>query len=364
MRTLGLWVAIGTLSACGGGHTDRVADGVDDFLSELSRAGCTVLAECPMARDSQAYFQAMAMASPAGCREFVTVLRKSRTDYAGMVAEGAMTFDAAAGVRCLTEFRKHCEEYTFEDLAACRDVFAGTVATDDACRADFECAGDAYCDNWADRSCPGVCGPRLALGGHCNYDAMCSTATGPAACSVGACAPLSYAVAEPSGECGEIGDLEQMALVTCPDGYFCDQPGTFDVTHVCAPRTPRGAACDRSEDLCADNGDACLPSDADENVSVCRPVLVLGPAAACSPALSTSTAVCNALDRFTCVAGACASAGDGRAGSLCGDAVLVGCAEGFGCVDGACRALLEDGAACTDDGQCAGYCDGVCVPGC
>jgi len=363
-RTSSFLIAVtAALAACGSdGDAEPAVGEVDDFLTELAVAGCENLAECPMARNSQATFQAMVLASPAGCRDWVTSARRARVGYARLVADGAVTFDAAAGQRCLTEFREHCEEWTFENLAPCREVFTGTVAIGGTCDTDAECAGDAYCDNAPGRQCPGTCAARVAIGEQCSFDEACSTAAGPAACSVGACAPLTWAVAEPGAACGELGDLDHKALTACPDGYFCDNASTVDAPRTCVARTPRGAPCDPGEDLCAEQGDICLPVD--DGDPVCRPATVLDAGAACTPALSTSDTVCSALDRLACIDGTCASVGDGRDGSLCGDAVIAGCATGFGCVDGVCRPLLDDGTACTDDAQCSGYCDGVCRPGC
>ena len=318
------------------------------FLESLADSGCEALAECAPARDSQAFVVATVLSSRTACQAYIKSLRKARVDYESLVANGVLDFDAAQAGRCASAFKGTCEEYSFEDLPECRNVFRGHANIGAECDRDFDCIGDAWCARASDGQCHGVCQARLPPGGLCSADAACSSATTPTACAFGMCAPVEDAVALPNGECGELGATSHLVRTTCPDGFFCNNSDVTDIVRRCVPRVARGEACVRGQDLCEQQGDGCV---SEGSTSVCRPIKVQSlVGASCSGTVGSEPGICNVFARLACDGGACADFGEWIDGDGCGGdgPFPIECAVGFECVDGSCRAQQEESPQCVE----------------
>ena len=124
MNRLNLLVAALSLYT-GCANEESAPQELQAFLESLADSGCEALAECAPARDSQAFVVATVLSSRTACQAYIKSLRKARVDYESLVANGVLDFDAAQAGRCASAFKGTCEEYSFEDLPECRNVFRG-----------------------------------------------------------------------------------------------------------------------------------------------------------------------------------------------------------------------------------------------
>jgi hypothetical protein len=223
----------------------------------------------------------------------------------------------------------------------------GTVAIGDECAIDQDCAGDAYCAT--DGACPGACAEQLledeactdSDDDQCEDGLICASATdtcvalSTSAQSCGA----GMAACEPGTVCVDRGSGAQCTAVGVV--YF------RGLDEACSPGT---GSCDPGVALCGDP-ELCEPGLVCESATsggVCRPTVEAG--AACKRAVPNQ---CPASQ-------VCDAAAPGETGS-CVDRPGAGqdcisrpppCAAGHACVENVCRALQDEGEACSADGEC------------
>lgn len=150
----------------------------------------------------------------------------------------------------------------------------------------------------------------------------------------------------------------------CADGARCQGVGAVD-QGKCLPPRAKGYPCELGVEVLASNTrQSALAEHHPECTGHCvrrRCEDVPAEGGACKVSFE-----CGPKGR--CVANKCTFTALPKAGEACSDGQ---CAEGARCVAGKCAATLEEGAKCTDDGQCKVHCEvgdagkeGVCAKKC
>jgi hypothetical protein len=241
-----------------------------DFPEAFEHATCELSARCGLVSDiasceqGTAYDGSQVQASVAA----------GRASYDGEAAGACI--DAVAALSCAALSR---------DLAACDDVFTGTLVDGATCWFNFECASDRCVKVQCDRQCcTGVCMPRSGEGAACQSAIDCApglicqgeggglpstchrrVAAGEDCMTSADCGPDAYCsiVFGPS-DIPEGGTCLQTAApgLAC-DGSFPDE-SCQGVDEFCDPDTQRcvaraavGAACDTLHAGLSFRGDTC-----------------------------------------------------------------------------------------------------------
>jgi hypothetical protein len=275
----------------------------DDFISEASALICADVGDC-CERDGNAF-------SAARCRANYTTTLESH------LARGTVTYDAAAGGRCIEAFRAspgQCDG-TPAEVADCDGVFRGTLPEGAACTDGIECAGF----------------PESAL---ClDQD---SDSTGPVCTPIRRAQPVRAARGEScTGTCRPVDGVEGCIFsgtyppVLCfiEDGLYC-----AGATSTCEPLIAEGGACAREPDF-----PGCVPGALCEHE---RCVPVRGEGESCLVDICTTPLECPSPSAFACGPGLrCASA----------EPVPL------------CIVPQPDGSTCRSPAECAsGWCEFPC----
>lgn len=380
MRSAGIaWVSvIGLVSVQCGGDSGGGAT-VASAQAALVEASCHYLMECDAAINTEFddYYwarQLLKLGPADACQDA----------YAILVAEGFPAADFESGKLTLNSANvdacaaavKACAD--FDDVAACREMADGKVATGGACAHDVECTGDAFCKT--DMEMCGVCAPRLAVGQSCDGNGDCAQNSDHSVrcewsetSNDGTCTVVASATAASGGACGWIVGADGKTTETrCPTGEWCKSnwDGLAE-TYACKPLIANGQAC-VSGDRCA-VGSYCTATS--EAAGTCATLAVAKLGEPCSTDSEAAPAQrCNDYLRLYCAAdGKCAEFGDGSLGSTCsdGDPELAHCQSGLRCdyandeaSTGTCAAGLANGESCDESDECAsGYCgdSGTCA---
>jgi hypothetical protein len=255
----GLLLAL-ALAACGGeagspGDPPAPIEGED----QIKQAWCDTLVRCELYPDLASCLAAIDVVGP-----------EMRAAY----DSGHASFDAAGASECEAALADlACEELTgAPDLAACDDVWDGTVGDGDACASTAECAA-GWCD-------PGECDPALSccagvctaddpdagvpIDGDCSID-LCVT---DAYCDETAEPPTCRALVELDGACGE---------GQCVEGLYCRITDPDLGTGVCSQLPGEGEPCDPDYPVCARADNWCDPAD-----NTCHKLAAVGET--CDPA--------------------------------------------------------------------------------
>ena len=100
------------------------------------------------------------MPDHATCERFIDPKQYDTRRAEDAVTAGRMSYDAAAGGRCVaTTADAYCLATPFSD-PSCSELFTGLVTESGACTSDYECAGGARCEEavCAVQCCLGTCG--------------------------------------------------------------------------------------------------------------------------------------------------------------------------------------------------------------
>jgi len=275
------------------------------------------------------------------------------TDFAYMdvaISAGRVLYDPTKLAECQDGIRAlKCTVLSHSYPQACVDVLEGNVALDGECVSSAECMGTAFCSS--SDTCPSKCTARFAAGtacksdGQCDEDLLClggkcekpagdgDTCAGSSGkfCALGLNCVGSTDTA--SGKCatnasvqvGAIGDVCVPGGKLCKEGLSCVYDGKS--AFVCEAAVDSGAACHLG-----------LPGQCPSDEY-------------CDATEVTAKSTCKKLP---------------AAGKPCALAKL--CAGGAACVTGGpaptCRAIEDNGGACTSDATCrSGSCTaGKCAP--
>ena len=348
-----LLAALPCLLACG--HGDLTAA---EFPAAYAQAYSGQVSRC---RAEAAY---LAQQDLASVRDLFAV------DLPKAIKLGRAAFDPVQARACLAALSgRGCGRVTATPTA-CFNAVHGLVPDGGACAWYLECA-HGFCSG--DTGCPSTCVGALGQGAQCPdkvTNAQCDLRLG-VDCIASVCSPPLAAGAV----CDETS--------RCAAGLYCDS-----FASKCAALKNEQVVCGADEE-CAD-GLYCQQSSGG---GLCRKKVAQGLPCGEDPDHATSAAsecqdglLCAGFSRKPLQPGACAAPGDVGAACAAGRDVT-GCARGLncsggacalppgpgnpcfggGCIDGAwcdaagrCQAQGSDGAACTQDVQCAGH---RCDPG-
>ncbi|MFT3708771.1 MAG: hypothetical protein QM817_14070 [Archangium sp.] len=290
-------------------------------------------------------------------------LKCENVGWSESLALGRAALDADAGAACLSQLRAQpCASTvpTSEGIPArCFLTDHGIVTQGEACFVDDDCTPDLFCAT--ERSCPGHCEPRLALGaavapwqrcvpGAEAYDGTCT------------------ALVEVGGSCAPSGNSTERHA--CVAGSFCNGTSCVEVSGL----KKEGETCDRLDsnpcvyglgcalDHCAPlakPGESCgsnqcqLGAFCDQREGRCALVHAAG---------ETCDSQTPCAARLSCVGGTCVKGWLLGVGEACGGAVV--CAFGLYCAaDGGCDTRKQLGEPCGSNSACVAnsYCAaGVC----
>jgi hypothetical protein len=336
--------------------SDAAPAGADDFFAQYGAALCKRLFECPLPNDDDLGARNV-LGSLARCNQIAPELFRRGSNYAELfaaVAAGTLRYDASRAAACFAALRLCGAPMNPDQVPDCREMFEGTVQPNGPCYVDQDCAGDAYCATPSDagfqRICPGSCQPRRAAGAPCFDDVQCAASKGFADCIAveGAAACLDFVLAPQAAMSQPCGLQAAGSETPCGSGLWCDAPGSGIGT--CVGPLGSGATCKTSDDVCA-LGLVCLGQDAGYS---CAPTMVGRKVAdSCGPSFPS---VCDPFAQLECVAGACASYGDGTEGSHCSNHDLgeLTCQRGLVCgATAVCIVPHKEGEACQRASECA-----------
>lgn len=196
----------------------------------------------------------------------------------------------------------------------------GPKGEDEGCHGGFYCAPPVDYRPGSGVTWTGTCTARPAVGMACATPSWVDPCQDGSACVGGACRAI---VAVGEGEACDTGDRRARR---CGEGLYCDQ------TAVCLrvrPSPPPVGACQQVGDCAA--GQACHQGSC---------ASVVGEGASCTGLCAAGTACDWNSNRCVHL---------GHEGEPCG----VGCADGLGCLAGACRRVVERGGACDEGHVCA-----------
>ena len=222
---------------------------IDAFAARLGHAFCEAMQSC---------CQALGLGSgPAMCEE------RAKASYQSQLNANIalrLRYQPLAAARCVSAFSRYMQGCSYEGRAAsdaaCRDVFQGTLALDESCESDAQCAKLSGATVY----CAGDLGPRAHT---------CQRAAGEGeqclleGCDEGLFCDFSQLSCVPQQTTGECFQFE-----ACAAGTACSPDGA---TTSCAPLLENGEPC--TLDLqcrsgrCGDDG--CSASFA--NPSSCAP---------------------------------------------------------------------------------------------
>jgi hypothetical protein len=327
--------------------------GIDAFYDTYARAICGRLFDCPRHKDDDVALRNV-FGTEARCVKLGAELLRRNGEFDDVlqrVAEGTVRYDASLASACFAALRRCGAPVNLAEIGACRDMFEGQVSAGDACYADADCAGDAYCASASDATfplvCPGMCRPRKTNGASCFFPNECAASKGFAACrsdDAGTrCVDYTLAASAPVGQ--PCGFLQGETLTPCGSAAWCD--GTIG---TCRPELMAGAACASQDDVCV-VGFLCGGQDGG---AVCGPMPVGKSAGdACGPA---SSGVCDPFLSLSCIAGTCTLTGDGAVGSPCRstDFGQFTCQAGLACASTThvCKPIVKAGEPCEGSAEC------------
>ena len=260
------------------------------------------------------------------------------------IALGTSSYDPAAMRRCLDVYPQLSCDYSNETslLAACNDVWQGTVPIGGACTSNYECAGNPdsnYCAS--DGTCPGHCQARGQLGQTCANDDECDLALecdsstdvcvnrlklgdpcGNSTAATGACGGFTHCAQDSSGtyRCQSLfgtaaaneGDICTSGL--CASGLVCEATSeqtdgaASPAVMRCQKKASAGGACRYAYGNPCPDGQYCPASYGATSSAQCTPQVAPNQSCAgtyvaeCQSGATCSNNVCVAIQR---IGGAC-----------------------------------------------------------
>ena len=176
---------------------------------------------------------------------------RATSEFVKAVDEGWVGYDAAAGAKCLADFKSTCSQYP----ASCAGIFVGLKTEGQACHSS-SCVTGFYCAS--DGGCPGTCAAKKPAGTEVRSSVMCIEGTkSHFGLPDGGFGSLCVT---PVGQGQPCGDTE------CNDGLFCNAQKTCVKPFALGePCTQQGTYSPECEPLL---GVACQPAT-DGGVSRC-----------------------------------------------------------------------------------------------
>lgn len=248
------------------------------------------------------------------------------SEFVKAVDEGWVGYDAAAGAKCLADFKSTCSQYP----ASCAGIFVGLKTEGQACHSS-SCVTGFYCAS--DGGCPGTCAAKKPAGTEVRSSVMCIEGTkSHFGLPDGGFGSLCVT---PVGQGQPCGDTE------CNDGLFCNAQKT------CVKPFALGEPCTQPGTYSPE----------------CEPLLGV----ACQPATDGGVSRCGKLARRGEACGFCAQdlrcvIPQGQTSGVCGDLGTAGqscrvdpeCQSGLYCNSGShlCESPRALGADCTGSAQC------------
>ncbi len=342
-----------TLSFCGGDVDDNgggSSSGValDELAATTAQAYCGMISKC--------WGDLLPIFIPEDCVTFMTSQLEN-----GLVASlnasieaGTASYEAGKAQSCLDGLMAlGCDAPLSNSVEACQQTFVGTAAEGGDCVRGLDCTGDLYCK--VDSACPGTCSQRQAEGATCKETGNCKNGM---MCYEDVCTkPLNQADSCMPGE------------APCKPGQVCMGAD---------PKTSTAGKCSTDDDVFvgAEGGDCAFPGG-----PWCKSGLHCAATAFTPPDKLTSEcekpassgAGCHGAAPDMCPAdeycdippmsleGTCKPLP--AAGESCASAVAKSCKPFHRCVDGTCRALVNNGSKCEGDDACysASCVSGVCA---
>lgn len=331
------------VGGCPGGDDDTVP--IDEAGERVGLALCARLQECNAL--------GLTLLAQTTCDAIAWSYRNDTLGaLATWVGAGQVVYDEAAMADCLSDLDAvACASLStgvLTDVGRCGQAIVGQVALGGACDDDLQCQPGAWCDVTA--ACPGTCQPRVAAGVACATNAAC----GPGLdCAADTCQALGQAGAS----CGS-------GLPDCAWGLVCDT--SAGTPGVCQPLTfaaGAGASCRPAGGTLCQAGLVCALVASDPSTYQCEAPVAVG--AACHRAIPSACPTGTVCVVPSGTLGACQPQGQAGQPCLTGSGVLFGCAPGAACDfdTDTCVALVDNGAACAVDAQCANdaCAGGVCA---
>lgn len=334
-------LAAGLVGGCPDGDDDTVP--IDQAAERVGLVLCDRVQECSAL--------GLTLLAQTTCDQIAWSYRNDTLGaLATWVGAGQVVYDEAAMAVCLADLdAAACAALStgvLTDVGRCGEAIAGQIATGGACDDDLQCRAGAWCDVTA--TCPGTCQPRVASGMACATNAAC----GPGLdCAADTCQALGQAGAS----CGS-------GRPECAWGLQCDTAA--GTPGVCQPLTftaAAGASCRPAGGVLCQPGLVCALIANDPATYQCEaPVAASAPCHRAIPSACPAGTVCVVASGTV---GACQPQGQAGQPCLTGSGVLFGCAAGTTCDfdTDTCVTLVDNGAACVVDAQCANACaGGVC----
>jgi hypothetical protein len=340
----------GSSGTAGGGN---VPGNVSTFWTDFATAVCHRYWHCAERNDtSEVRVRLKAEAKDeTRCAAKVEDMMLARPHVQALnhaVASGSLKFQADEVQNCL-KLAATCDypsdvdpvsgAVRLEDVASCREVFEGKVASDGDCDLSEQCQCDAVCRIKAGGACAGVCSPLLAAGETCTVDRECaSTATAWGVCLSHKCIQRAVGSPAPIGE----SCLSTSSYPLCGDDQWCP-------TTICVPPIELGGDCD--PDTLA------ISQCQDGYCSSSKKCTAFGVQSKVGDTCDSAgkTALCDSFSSLTCVTGKCQK-WDAASG--------VPCASTYWFAQALCprKALLGTGKTCTGGEECeSGLCRGTCA---
>ena len=275
--------------------------------------------------------------------------------YRAALASGTLSYDGTQAQACVDAYSAlGCGASTARRPGACAQLFTGHVGMGGACALNEECMGDAYCSTAS--GCPGTCQARSGSGTACTTDDACQSGL----------------------RCGGSGATRSCSA-PAGDGAACQGQSDCGAGLLCigASGTTAGACHPVATAFAAASGAACNPQ-AQQFCAVGLSCIITSPTSiSCGAGGLANGTPCHVSVPDQCAAGSFCSGTNAMMGMFAGTcaplpsagmpcaSVLVGarCADGSTCDGSTCAAVVDNGAACTTNADCAGgRCMGnVCV---
>lgn len=303
------------LSACSNPSGGPIP--IESYAFEYARAACSLASKCGTTEFAAHILNEQITDCPSQLGQYLQHNLVAQLE--ARIAAGRMTYDPEAARACADAIvASNCGG--FETTDACRQVFQGLVPDGGECLSNEECGATSECSA-ADGCAAGRCTHVPQQGEPCDLD----------------CADDSYCDSESHVCMARLADGD-----SCTDELQC-APTSFCTDGVCVgiTRGAEGEPCATSacegDLVCDENG---------EGVDVCRRPRTDG----------TCTGLQDCPEDQLCQAGTCAPY------PTVGQACEFACATGARCVEGMCKPIVEQGAACANRHECRTYnCDdGTC----